>query len=225
MNAVEIQVTSDFICPWCWIGHHALSQAVAGVLERTAGHARVSLVYRPFELNPDMPEEGINRQVYRTAKFGSWERSQARDAEVAEAGARAGLAFHFERIEITPNTRLAHRLIEYARTAGTDAHQFDRLYASIFEAYFSHGQHIGLPDVLIDLAAQAGFDAQAARVWLASNGGDAEVSADETHAELEGIRAVPTTRIGSTYIQGAQPVAVFANALDNELTRAVAHKC
>ncbi|HTJ95190.1 MAG TPA: DsbA family oxidoreductase [Pararobbsia sp.] len=223
MSAVEIQVTSDFICPWCWVGHQNLLHALNRALMRTAGRTRVTLDYRPFELNPDMPEDGIDRKTYRTAKFGSWERSQARDAEVTAAGARAGLDFQFSRIAVTPNTRLAHRLIEFARTLG-DSAQLERLYGAVFEAYFSHGLHIGRADVLVKLADHVGLDADATRNWLDSDGGEAEVSANETRAELEGIRAVPTIRIGRTYIQGAQPVTVYANALDGELTLSVAHK-
>jgi predicted DsbA family dithiol-disulfide isomerase len=219
MNAVDIQITSDFICPWCWIGHRNLKQA----LDARLAQVRVTLAYRAFELNPDMPALGMDRRAYRTAKFGTWERAQERDAEVTAAGARVGLDFRFDSIAVTPNTRNAHRLVEYAKTAG-DTDRVARLHESLFAAYFTHGQHIGLVDVLSDLAAQAGLDRDAARAWLDSEAGDAEVSASEMHAELEGVRAVPTVRIGRTYIQGAQPVSMFANALDNELTLSVAHK-
>lgn len=219
MNAVDIQITSDFICPWCWIGHRNLKQA----LDARLGHARVTLDYRAFELNPDMPALGMNRQAYRTAKIGSWARAQERDAQVTAAGERVGLVFRFDAITVTPNTRNAHRLIEYAKTQG-DTDRVARLHESLFEAYFTHGAHIGLTDVLSDLAAQAGLDRDGARAWLDSDAGDAEVSASEMHAELEGVRAVPTVRVGRTYIQGAQPVSMFVNALDNELTLSIAHK-
>lgn len=219
MNTVDVQVTSDFICPWCWIGHRHLLQA----LEQSPHRAHVTITCLPFELNPDMPKFGVDRKAYRTAKFGNWARAQARDLEVAQAGARIGLDFRFDRVSIAPNTRPAHRLMAYANAEGDPARSA-ALFDAIFEAYFSRGEHIGLNDVLTSLAATAGFDPQAARAWLDDGAGEAEVTADELRAELDGIRAVPTVHIGRTYIQGAQPVAVFVNALDNELSLPIAHK-
>ena len=219
MAVVEIQITSDFICPWCWIGHRHLTRAIN---QSGARHA-VAVAHQPFELNPEMPKAGVSRRSYRTAKFGSWERSQARDIEVETAGRRAGLDMQLSRIEVTPNTRIAHRLMAYANTLG-DESRVEGLYEAIFAAYFARGEHIGTTDVLVSIGASVGLDAKAARTWLDADAGEAEVVANEMRADLDGIRAVPTVRIGNTLIQGAQPVPVFLNALDNELMLSVSHK-
>lgn len=153
MRPVEIQITSDFICPWCWIGHAHLKAAIKEVnLTGTAA----TIKYLPYELNPTMPKDGANRKEYRSAKFGSWARSQAMDADVTLAGKRAGLEFNYEHIEVTPNTRLAHRLMFFAQGKG-DAANTEMLFEAVFAAYFSSGQDIGSADVLAKLAEGVGF--------------------------------------------------------------------
>ena len=106
MNPIDIRVISDFVCPWCPIGEKQLEAAVRAV----GSDIPVRVSYEPFELNPDMPKEGLNRREYRSRKFGSWARSQAMDAQVTDAGQRVGVTFNYDIIEHTPNTRLAHRL-------------------------------------------------------------------------------------------------------------------
>ena len=112
MKPVEVVVTSDFICPWCWIGHRNLKD---GIAKAGLSADSVQVRFAPFELNPNMPREGQNRQTYRTGKFGSWARSQAMDAEVTMAGQRVGAEFNYDRVLVTPNTRLAHRLMFWAQ--------------------------------------------------------------------------------------------------------------
>lgn len=208
MHPVEIQVTYDFICPWCWIGHRNLKAAIASV----ASEAAPEISYRPYELNPGMPVEGADRKAYRTAKFGSWARSQAMDAEVTMMGRRAGLDFHYDLIAVTPNTRRAHRLMAFARQSG-DAAMAEVLFDAIFAAYFSRGEDIGQADVLVPLAVSAGFDAQAVRGYLLGTGGEAEVVAAQAQAQREGVRSVPTMRIGHAAIGGAQPPSIMEQAL------------
>ena len=168
--------------------------------------------YLPFELNPDMPPEGMARRAYRTAKFGSWARSQMLDAEVVERGKSVGLCFYYERVAITPNTRLAHRLMAFAQAFG-DAPRVDALFDAIFAAYFDAGRDIGKLDVLVGLAAQAGFDAGAVRDFLISNAGDHDVVAAELSAMVAGVRAVPSVRIADMTINGAQATTVLVAAL------------
>jgi predicted DsbA family dithiol-disulfide isomerase len=208
MSVLQLSVTSDFICPWCWIGHRHLQVAIASTPLQTPLQVR----YLPFELNPEMPVEGVDRQAYRTAKFGSWARSQAMDAEVAARGKLVGLAFNYERVAITPNTRLAHRLMAFAQAFG-DASRVDALFGSIFAAYFEAGQDIGVREVLVGLAAEAGFDANAVREFLTGSEGERDVVAAELSAVVAGIRAVPAIRIGDVHISGAQPAHVLADAL------------
>ena len=190
MKPLAIQITYDFICPWCWIGHRHLKIALAQAGADTAA----AVQYLPYELNPYMPKEGADRKAYRSAKFGSWARSQAMDADVTQAGKSAGVEFHYDRVSITPNTRQAHRLMFFAASKG-DASGTEALFEAIFHAYFSEGLDIGKADVLVELASQAGFDAA------------------ELQAQVDGVRSVPTLRVGGTPISGAQPPAVFAQAL------------
>ena len=208
MSAVQIHVTADFVCPWCWIGYRHLKDAIA----MAALDVPPRVHYLPFELNPDMPPEGMARRAYRTAKFGSWARSQMLDAEVVERGKSVGLCFYYERVAITPNTRLAHRLMAFAQAFG-DAPRVDALFDAIFAAYFDAGRDIGKLDVLVSLAAQAGFDAGALHDFLISNAGDRDVVAAELSAMVAGVRAVPSVRIADMTINGAQATTVLVAAL------------
>lgn len=208
MKSVDIQITYDFICPWCWIGHSHLKTALAHLPSDTP----VAIQYLPYELNPDMPKDGADRKAYRSAKFGSWARSQALDADVTQAGKRAGVDFRYERVAITPNTRLAHRLMFFAVGKG-DAQKTGALFEAVFQAYFSEGKNIGDAAVLVALASQAGFDAEDVRRFLATSAGEREVVASELQAHVNGVRSVPTLRIGDSLISGAQPPAVFLQAL------------
>jgi predicted DsbA family dithiol-disulfide isomerase len=207
MKPVEIRVTQDFVCPWCWIGHQNLKTA----LESTAGTA-VSLRYAPYELNPGMPKEGVSRKEYRTTKFGSWARSQAMDAEVATAGKRAGIDFNYDRVAVTPNSRLAHRLMVLAQDTGT-GEQVEALVEAIFAAYFSRGENIGTLDVLVALAVSAGFDAAGVRSFLEGDGGEDEVARAELDARQSGVTAVPSFSIGGHSVRGAQPPAILVQAI------------
>lgn len=212
MKPIDIIITYDFICPWCWIGHANLEAAI----ERAGLGERVEILYQPFELNPRMPVEGVDRKEYRTRKFGSWARSQAMDADVALAGQRAGLEFNYERVRVTPNTRVAHRLMRYAAAQG-DGQRTDRLFDVVMRAYFARGLDIGARDVLVDLAASVGYDRAQAGEYLGSSKGEAEVVAQALQAQADGIHSVPTIRIGRRRISGAQPTEVFARALQAAL--------
>jgi predicted DsbA family dithiol-disulfide isomerase len=176
MKPVQVVVTSDFICPWCWIGHRRLQEGIASA--GLAGDA-VQIRFAPFELNPDMPREGQERRTYRSRKFGSWARSQVMDAEVAVAGQRVGAAFDYDRVLVTPNTRRAHRLMFWAQSQG-DVAKTEALPEAIFAAYFSQGRDIGDVETLVDIAAGIGFPAGAVRDMLNTNAGEHEVAAEET---------------------------------------------
>ncbi|CAL8475564.1 DsbA family oxidoreductase [Caballeronia sp. S22] len=211
MKSLDIEITYDFICPWCWIGHSNLKHALKDV----APDLTPKLSYSPYELNSSMPRAGASRKEYRTAKFGSWARSQAMDADVTSAGRKVGLEFNYDRIEVTPNTRLAHRLMAYAQRAG-DEGKTEALFDAIFSAYFSRGENIGTLEVLVRLAAAVGFEAQDVREFLESAQGEAEVVARELEAQSQGVSAVPSVRIGHSRIGGAQPPAIFAATLRAE---------
>jgi predicted DsbA family dithiol-disulfide isomerase len=158
-------VISDAICPWCWVAKRRLESAIAAL----APDITATVTWRPFELNPEMPKAGVARRAYRSAKFGSWQRSQALDAQVAAAGRSEGLVFNHDKMERTPNTLDAHRLI---RLAGQQGKQHD-LIEGLFAAYFNEGRDIGDPTVLADIGASAGLG----RAWIL-----AMLASDEGHA-------------------------------------------
>lgn len=179
-----IDVISDAICPWCWIGKAHLGAALAELKE---DGLEFRVRWRPFQLNPDMPTEGVERDAYRAAKFGSLERSRELDANVAEAGRAAGLDFRFERMARTPNTVAAHRVIRAAEGERQDA-VVDRL----FRAYFQEGCDIGDAATLAELAAEAGMDAAQVAAMLAGEEHRDLVLAEDMAARQAGINGVPS---------------------------------
>src|ERR1700736_3548065 len=167
---LAIEVISDAICPWCWVAKRRLDSAIAAI----APDVMASVTWRPFELNPEMPKGGVDRRAYRSAKFGSWQHSQALDAQVAAAGRSEGLVFNHDKMERTPNTIDAHRLI---RLAGQQGKQ-DDVVEGLFAAYFNEGRDIGDPTVLADVGASAGLDRAKVLAMLTSDEGLAGVRSD-----------------------------------------------
>lgn len=196
---VQVTVTSDFICPWCHIGERKLALAIA----RLPAEIAVEVAYRPFELNPDMPAGGIPRRQYRIAKFGSWERSQALDRQVVEAAAEVGLAFDYGKVERTPSTRLAHRLVWAAGACGAG------LANALFRAYFTEGLDVGDAAVLRGLAEGAGVPAAVVDSVLDGDAGAVEVQRLVDAAYARGINGVPFFEIGGEGVSGAQPVELL----------------
>src|SRR5436190_7169421 len=147
---LTVEVASDVICPWCYIGKRRLEKALAAL----DGEVQVELRWLPFQLNPDMPAAGMVRADYRRAKFGSIERGRELDARVAAEGAKEGIAFAFERMQRTPNTARAHQLIDLAQKAGHAQPVVDAL----FRAYFEEAQDIGDEAVLAAIAEASGVE-------------------------------------------------------------------
>lgn len=206
MPHVDITVISDAICPWCFIGKRHLDLALAELLEEIS----VSVAWHPFELNPDMPAEGLPRRDYRTAKFGSWERSRALDAQVEAAAAQAGLEIHHERMTRTPNTFDAHRLIWLAGEHGVQSAVVDAL----FRYYFVAGEDIGDSTVLANAARDGGLADIDIPAFLAGDQGRAEVKAGLDEARRLGVSGVPTFILnGTTGLSGAQPPEALRRAI------------
>jgi predicted DsbA family dithiol-disulfide isomerase len=197
MAKLRLEVASDVICPWCYIGKRRLEKALVLVKD-----IRPEVFWLPFQLNPDMPKEGMPRAEYRKAKFGSLERSRSLDARVIAEGKGEGIEFAFERIERTPNTSAAHSLIRTAQEAGLA----DSTVTALFRAYFEEARDIGDPEVLAEIAAQCGVHG-----W--PNKAE-DVSALEQEVRSMGITAVPTfifeRRSG---ISGAHPPEELAAAI------------
>jgi len=202
---VTVTITSDFICPWCFIGERRLERAIATL----PPEVQVDLQWRPFELNHDMPVEGMDRMVYRSAKFGSWERSQAMDAEVAAVGKVNGIEFAYDRITRIPNTFAAHRLMWLAGEAGNPTLLADKLST----AYFTDAFDLSDPEVLKRIGADAGLPAARVAAVIDDGKGAKQVRQLEAEAHRLGIRGVPLLRIGNVVISGARTSAVLAEAL------------
>ena len=197
---LTIEVASDVICPWCYIGKKRLEKALA-LLD---GEVKPEIRWLPFQLNPGMPEEGMARADYRKAKFGSIERGRELDARVAAEGRAEGIEFAFERMQRTPNTTAAHRLIQLAQDQGRGSAVVDAL----FTAYFEQACDIGDPEVLAEIARRCGVSD-----WPAA--ADAtKVSGLEDEVRALGISAVPTfifdRRLG---VSGAHPPQALAEAM------------
>ena len=209
---LAIEVISDAICPWCWVAKRRLDRAIAAI----SPDVTASVTWRPFELNPEMPKAGVDRRSYRSAKFGSWQRSQALDAQVAAAGRSDGLVFNHDKMERTPNTIDAHRLI---RLAGQQGKQ-DVVVEGLFAAYFNEGRDVGDPTVLADVGASAGLDRARFLAMLASDEGQAEVRSELKRAASLRVSGVPTVLVdGIPLFSGA----IRADLMEAELRKAAGH--
>src|ERR1700678_845122 len=209
---LAIEVISDAICPWCWVAKRRLDRVIAAL----APDVTAFVTWRPFELNPDIPKAGLDRRAYRSAKFGSWQRSQALDAQVAAAGRPDGLVFNHDRMERTPNTIDAHRLI---RMAGQQGKQ-DDVVEGLFAAYFNEGRDVGDPTVLADVGASAGLDRAGILAMLASDEGLAEVRSELQRAMNLRVSGVPTVLVdGIPLFSGA----IRAELMETELRKAAGH--
>ena len=201
-----IEIASDVICPWCYIGKRRLEKA----LESLKGEVEARIEWLPFQLNPGMPVEGVARAEYRRAKFGSLEKGRALDARVAQEGAGEGIAFAFDRMQRTPNTVAAHKLIDLAQKQGKAGPVVDAL----FRAYFEEARDIGDAEVLAGIAKSAGVEN-----WPA--GADApHVTEQEERVRDLGISGVPTFIFDKkSGLSGAYPPEQLAEAIREAATK------
>jgi predicted DsbA family dithiol-disulfide isomerase len=207
MAVVSIEVYSDVVCPWCFVGRRRLEKAV----QQLEGKHEVRVTWKPYQLNPWMPPEGMDRAEYRRMKFGSAERSSGMDARLVEAGRGEGIDLRFDRIRRTPNTLAAHRLIWLAERQGQQIAMVDTL----FRAYFTDGRDIGDAEQLVELAAAAGLDADEVRAFLAAEEGLAEVQVEEEAGRALGIDGVPFFLLAGKYgVSGAQPPEVLVDVIE-----------
>jgi predicted DsbA family dithiol-disulfide isomerase len=203
---MQIDIVSDVICPWCFIGKRRLERALA-----LRPELAVTLSWRAFQLNPDMPTNGISRELYLAARFGNSGRVEQVYEALSRAGRTEGIDFAFERIRRTPNTLRAHRLIRFAMLEGRAA----EVVEALFRGYFLDGLDIGDVEALTATAMRAGLDETAVRGFLASEAGTAEVRAEEHRTRRLGIHAVPCFVIDRGYaISGAQEPEMFLPLFD-----------
>jgi predicted DsbA family dithiol-disulfide isomerase len=202
---ISVDVISDVICPWCFIGKRRLEKAIAAL----DGQQELQVHWHAFQLNPGMPKEGISRKEYRTRKFGSWERSLELDAKLIAAGKTDGIEFAFDKIERTPNTVDAHRLIWLADQHGCQ----DAVVEALFLAYFTEGRDISNRQTLIDDVSEAGLERTEVEAMLGSdNGMDVLEEAGEL-SQRHQVSGVPFFIINNAVtLSGAQEPEIFLDA-------------
>ncbi len=201
-----LDIISDAICPWCWIGKRNLDAA----LETLAAEGlHFTVRWRPFQLNPEMPAEGVARAAYRAQKFGSEARGRELDANVAEAGRAAGLTFRHDLMQRTPNSVAAHRVLRMAGAAGVQ----HAVAEALFQGYFQDGRDVGDHATLAELAGTAGLAADAVTAMLAGEEHRAEVLAEDAAARQGGINGVPSFLMDRHLLfSGAMPASRMADA-------------
>jgi len=206
-SQMQIDVVSDAICPWCYIGKRQLERALATMAPDGLCFA---VRWNPFQLNPDMAKGGVERTTYRAAKFGSAERAGELDARVSEAAAAVGLDFHLDRIHRTPNTLDAHRLIWFAGRHGAQ----DAAVEALFAAYFIEGHDLGDAAVLAECGVAAGLDRDQLTRFLAGTEAAAEMLAADRAAREAGVNGVPSFFLnGYGLFSGALPADEMAKML------------
>jgi predicted DsbA family dithiol-disulfide isomerase len=205
-SALTIDMISDVVCPWCYIGKRLLEQAIA-----LKPDIPVEVRFRPYFLNPWVPREGISREEYLITKFGSVERYNANNNRVVEAAAAVGLNYDRDRIQRQPNTLDCHRLILWAGQAGQAAAMKQRL----MEIYFSEGGDLTQPETLVKAAVDCGLDGDKVRTLLASDEDVQRIEREAQSAKEAGIEGVPCFIIGGLIaLSGAQPPEYLAAAIE-----------
>jgi predicted DsbA family dithiol-disulfide isomerase len=201
---MQIEIYSDIVCPWCYVGKRRIERALTSV------GSDVHVTWRPFQLNPTMPLDGMDRSAYLKAKFGSLEAFGRMEEQLMAAGVNEQIPFAFEKIQRTPNTFAAHRLVWYAAQQGKQ----DEVVENLFGAYFLEGGNLGDVKTLTQVAVEAGLDRIETETFLASEKGVVEVKAEEAVGRRLGIRGVPYFVLnGSISISGAQPPDIFVSAI------------
>ncbi len=207
---VKLDILSDPICPWCYIGKANLDRA----LEANPEHP-FEIEWHPFQLNPEMPADGMDRREYLETKFGGKEQAVSVYARIEEAAKAAGLDLDFARIDRTPNTMDAHRLIHWAGLEGRQT----PVVSALFRAYFQDGRDIGDREVLLDIAEKAGLDRAMTERLLSTDADRDDIAARDDHARQRGVTGVPTFVVGSAHVvPGAQPPELWARVIE-ELTQ------
>ena len=201
---ITIDVVSDVICPWCFLGKRRLDKALSLIPE-----VKAEVIFRPFFLDPNIPQDGLSRQDYMENKFGKERLKTIHDPLIA-AGKEDGVPYHFDKITRTPNTLDAHRLIRWAKLEDKQA----EVVEALFMAYWSQGRDVGDHKVLADIAAAHGMDRAKVLRELASDRDKSEVLQETIQAQQIGVTGVPTYIINRKYgVVGAQGAEMLAEQI------------
>ena len=216
MNAnatpLTIDIVSDVVCPWCYIGKRHVESAVEQ-WKAANPHGEVNIRWHPFQLNPDLPLEGTDRKGYLEAKFGGPQRAKEIYGRVAAAGRNAGLELNFDGIKKQPNTLAAHALIAYAQSVDESRHA-DAIVERLFKAYFVDGEFIGDIDTLIGIASECGLDADTTRTVLSESATLKQVAHQDASVRQQGVTGVPFLVFNNRVsLSGAQPPEVMLDAM------------
>ncbi len=199
---IDIEIHFDPVCPWCYLGKTRLGLAI-----ESHGGARVRLAWSPYLLNPDMPEDGVDRTAYLNWKFGGEQGARSAYAPIVEAAREDGLEFNPDLITRTPSSIDAHRLLLWAGIEGVD---IDRMVDELFRDYFVRGRDIGRNSVLVEIAGRCGMDGEVVDCLLRGNQDRNAVTARSVAARRRGIDAVPCFVVNrSVVVHGAQPAEVW----------------
>ena len=205
-NSITVDVVSDVVCPWCFIGQKRLDKAIA------AADVEVHVRWRPFQLDPTIPPGGMDRRQYMLSKFGSEERIQQIHARIEPLGEAEGIHFAFGAIKVAANTLDAHRVIRWAGAAGEDVQ--NRLVRRLFQLNFEEGANIGDHAVLVKAAGEAGMDASVVETLLPTDADVEAVRNEITTASRMGITGVPCFLLEGKYaVMGAQDADTLADAI------------
>jgi predicted DsbA family dithiol-disulfide isomerase len=205
-DGLVVDVTSDLICPWCFVAKRRIERA-ASILGKS-----LQMRWHPFQLNPEMPVDGLNRRLYRSAKFGSWEQSQRLDAQVAAAGKEVGIEFRHDLMKLTPNTFRGHVLLAAALREGLEIQ--NRVAERLFQAYFIKGEDVGDPTTLLRIAREFGVSLLGQVEDFDSPTLVSEVKEAERMAVSAGISGVPQiTFQGTVVATGAQQEELIAASM------------
>ncbi|MEX0344128.1 MAG: DsbA family oxidoreductase [Rhizobiaceae bacterium] len=203
---LNVDIVSDVMCPWCYVGQKRLERAMDQVPE-----VEVDIHWRPFQLDPTLPPEGKDRKKYLSDKFGGDERAKSVYQAIKDAGVAEGIPFDFDAIKVAPNTLDAHRLIRWASSAGEGIQ--NRLARRLFQLYFEEGANIGDHRVLIDAARDVGMDNSIVESLLATDSDREAVQSEIATAGQMGVTGVPCFLIEGKYaVMGAQDSDTLANA-------------
>lgn len=208
MNHITVDIVSDVVCPWCYLGKARIEQAIANL----EGEVTVEVNWRPYQLNPDIPPEGVDHKSYLAAKLGGQAAVDRAHETLSGLGRESGITFNFDEVKISPNTLDAHRLLRWAAIEGTD-HQ-NRTADLLFKANFEEGLNVGDRAVLLDIAEKAGLDRAVVSTLLATDADKDTVTEEIGLAREMGVNGVPCFILDKKYaVMGAQSVDVLTNAL------------
>jgi predicted DsbA family dithiol-disulfide isomerase len=207
MQRITIDLVSDVVCPWCYLGKARLELAIADVQDEVS----IDINWRPYQLNPDYPPEGVDQQVELAKKLGGKENMDRGHAQLTAMGKEVGINFDFDAIKIGPNTLNAHRLIHWAGVESRDMQ--NAVVSALFKANFEQGRNVGDNAVLIEIAKEAGLDGALIERLLATDSDKDMITSEIDAAKQMGVNGVPFFIIDQQYaVSGAQLREVLANA-------------